>query len=91
MTRPFTPETLANRWGVSPTMVRNMCGSGQLDHFRLGKLYRIPAKAVEDYECQTSALDALEAGSASTGEMNRESANGISLRHAPERKRRQKP
>lgn len=91
MTRPFTPETLANRWGVSPTMVRNMCGSGQIEHFRLGKLYRIPAKAVEDYECQTSASGDSGAGSASTGEAMTGSDNAISLRHAPERKRRQKP
>lgn len=80
MTRPFTPETLANRWGVSATMIRNMCGAGEIEHFRLGKLYRIPAKAVEDYECQTSASDGLEVVSASTGETNTASGNAISLR-----------
>lgn len=90
VTRPFTPETLANRWGVSATMIRNMCGVGQIEHFRLGKLYRIPAKAVEEYECQKSASDDCAADSASTGEAMTGSDNAISLRHAPARKRRQK-
>ncbi|WP_081788197.1 helix-turn-helix domain-containing protein [Sulfitobacter mediterraneus] len=90
MTRPYTPETLANRWGVSATMVRNMCGAGDITHFRVGKLYRIPAKSVEDYECQKSASGGSGAGSASIGEMIPENDSAISLRHAPERRRKQK-
>lgn len=91
MSAPFTPETLANRWGVSAQKVRNMCIDGEVAHFRLGKLYRIPAVAVEEYEeCQTSTSGVSEAGSASTGATTPESVSAISLRHAPERKRRQK-
>jgi len=50
----FTPETLALRWTVSQTTIRNMCNAGELVHFRLGRLYRIPVSAVEEYECQIS-------------------------------------
>lgn len=84
--KPFTPETLATRWGVSATTVRNMCLEGSLSHFRLGRLYRIPAAVVEELEeCQTSASDVSEAGTASIGgKVGSESV--ISLRHAPERK-----
>ncbi|MGR1583314.1 helix-turn-helix domain-containing protein [Thalassobius sp. S69A] len=88
--RPFTPETLAATWGCSAETVRNLCRSGTLKHFRLGRLYRIPANAVEEYECQTSASDGSEVVSASTGPNPTESAPGISLRHAPERKQNRK-
>ena len=91
MTAPFTPETLANRWGVSAQKVRNMCAAGEVAHFRLGKLYRIPAVAVEEYEeCQILASGGSEAVSASTGTTQPENVSAISLRHSPERKRRQK-
>lgn len=66
--RPFTPEMLANRGGVSATTVRNMCIDGSLSHLRLGRLYRIPAAVVEEIEeCQISASDGSEAGTASIG------------------------
>ena len=88
--RPYDPKSLAEKWGVSATTIRNRCDAGELPHFRLGKLYRIPAKIVEEIEsCQTSASDDLEAVSASTGAL-REDESVISLRHAPERKPRQK-
>ena len=90
MSAPFTPETLANRWGVSAQKVRNMCVAGEVAHFRLGKLYRIPAVAVEEYECQTLTSGVSGAGSASTGTTPLENVNAISLRHSPARKRRQK-
>jgi excisionase family DNA binding protein len=49
--RPFSPETLANRWGCSSEKVRQMCRRGELATFRLGKLIRIPASEVERIEC----------------------------------------
>lgn len=79
MTAPFTPETLARRWGVSATSIRNKCQSGELRHFRFGKLYRIPAAVVEEIEA-CSPTDAPDAASASADEP-------IIIRHAPERKR----
>src|SRR5438045_23353 len=49
--RPFTPETLADRWSCSAEKVRQMIHRGELAGFRLGKLFRIPAVEVERYEC----------------------------------------
>ncbi|AXQ93163.1 DNA-binding protein [Cereibacter sphaeroides] len=89
--RPFTPETLAERWGVSAASVRNQCAAGTLPHFRFGRLYRIPARAVEEIEaCQTFPSDASAEASASTGPST-ESEPVIALRHAPERRRKQRP
>jgi excisionase family DNA binding protein len=51
--RPFSPETLATRWGCSAEKVRRMYHGGELVGFRLGKLIRIPAAEVERYECQS--------------------------------------
>ncbi|WP_425541637.1 helix-turn-helix domain-containing protein [Phaeobacter gallaeciensis] len=90
MTTPFTPETLGLRWGVSATTIRNMCNQGDLIHFRLGRLYRIPAAVVEEKEqCQTSASDVSEVAIASTG-TKAASEDVISLRHAPERRQSRK-
>lgn len=50
-TRPFTPETLAERWGCSAEKVRQMIRRGDLRAFRLGKLIRIPANEAERVEC----------------------------------------
>ena len=48
--RPDTPATLAEEWGCSERMIRNLIASGELRAFRLGqKLVRIPADAAEEY------------------------------------------
>jgi excisionase family DNA binding protein len=49
--KPFTPESLAERWGCSAEKVRQMFHRDELAGFRLGKLIRIPAIEVERYEC----------------------------------------
>jgi excisionase family DNA binding protein len=55
--KPFSPETLAERWDCSAEKVRQMVHRGELPGFRLGKLIRIPAIEVERYECaQTQPL-----------------------------------
>lgn len=68
---PFTPETLARRWGCSAKHIRNMVASGALRSFRLGgKLLRIPVDAVEEVECricQATASDGSKAASSSSG------------------------
>lgn len=88
---PYSPETLAERWGVSANAVRKRCAAGDLKHFRFGKLYRIPADVVEEFEaCQTSASEDFAADIASTGPAPKTNEFGINLRHAPERKPRQK-
>ncbi|WP_424981613.1 excisionase family DNA-binding protein [Maritalea sp. S77] len=54
--RPFTPDTLAKRWGCSGKHVRNLIDRGELRFFRLGsKLIRIPADAVREFEGQATA------------------------------------
>ena len=90
--RPFTPKTLALRWHCSDATIRNRCASGEIPHFRLGGLYRIPAHVVREIEeCQTSQLDDSEVDSASVGQTQiQENGGAISLPHAPEKKRRQK-
>lgn len=52
--KPYSPETLADRWGCSAEKVRLMYRNGELPGFRLGKLIRIPAAEVERYECLTT-------------------------------------
>jgi excisionase family DNA binding protein len=50
--RPFSPETLADRWECSARQIRKMLTAGDLNGFRLGgKLWRIPAAEVERVEC----------------------------------------
>lgn len=44
MDKPFTPATLAERWGCSPDAVYDLIRSGKLPAFRVGaKLLRIQA------------------------------------------------
>ena len=58
----FTVETLAKRWGCSRHPIDQMIAQGELPHFRVGKLIRIPEKFVEEYE------QCLHSNSNSTGE-----------------------
>ncbi|MGA0617419.1 excisionase family DNA-binding protein [Paracoccus sp. KR1-242] len=78
--RPFTPETLADRWECSATMVRNMAASGQIRSFRVGKLYRIPHAAVEEYEA-AAAIEKKAPAQPPTGDV-------IFVRHTTPRRRR---
>lgn len=52
--RPFTPRELAERWQCSDQHVYNLVRDGTLPAIRLGKLIRIPAQAVEAFECVSS-------------------------------------
>lgn len=63
--RPYSPETLADRWGCSAEKVRLMCRDGEIASFRLGKLIRIPATEVERVECLNIASSNIEENSAS--------------------------
>jgi excisionase family DNA binding protein len=64
--KPFSPETLAERWGCSAEKIRQMFHRGELEGFRLGKLIRIPAIEVERYEC--SQLNQKDTNSSPIGE-----------------------
>lgn len=50
--RPYSPETLADRWGCSAEKARKMFHTGELTGFRLGRLIRIPAAEVERFETE---------------------------------------
>ena len=63
--RPYSPETLADRWACSSEKVRQMCRRGDLSFFRLGKLIRIPANEVERVECQNTVSSSIEDNGAS--------------------------
>ena len=90
--RPYSPETLAERWGCTPSHVRKMVRRGDLRAFRLGgKLLRIPAVEVERIEAMDPCEDETEAQE-SHGSPNSEAAtpssgttieaNGIAARLA---------
>lgn len=88
--RPYTPETLAERWQCSAETVRQLVHRGELPGFRVGRMIRIARAAVEEYEScrQTSASSDFAADSAPSGTDQTDAATAISLRHAPERKPR---
>jgi excisionase family DNA binding protein len=48
--RPFSPDTLAERWGCSSQHIRDLIRAGKLESFRIGRLIRIPAAAVKKFE-----------------------------------------
>ncbi len=58
--RPYSPESLAERWGCSSEKIRQMYHLGELGGFRLGKLIRIPAVEVERVECQNTDWSSTE-------------------------------
>lgn len=72
--KPFSPETLADRWGCSAEKVRLMCRAGELASFRLGKLIRIPAIEVEQYECRNTESSSTGENSASLTPTGNEAA-----------------
>src|ERR1700735_2007208 len=50
MDRPFTPDSLAERWGCSGAHIRNQINAGVIPCFRVGKLVRILAPWVYAFE-----------------------------------------
>ena len=57
--RPLTAEAAAKHLGCSAAHVRNLCARGELRHFRLGRLLRIPAAALVELEtCGSSGSEA---------------------------------
>ena len=87
---PYTPDTLADRWGCSGEKVRQLVKQGQLRGFRIGRMIRIPVSAVEEYEqCGNTALGASMAALSSLG-MTTASDDAFVLVHSRERKPRQK-
>lgn len=54
--RPLSPAQLAEIWECSTTLVYDLLNAGKLQGFRLGKLWRIPFAAVEEYEARPVEL-----------------------------------
>ena len=48
--KPFSTRRLAERWECSEQHVRDLIQNGDLNHFRIGRLIRIPYKEVEQFE-----------------------------------------
>lgn len=70
-TRPYTPETLAERWSCSSQHIRDLVSKGDLRAFRVGRLIRIRPEEVERYETwqeTVSESSNTEEFGASTGE-----------------------
>ncbi|WP_407947055.1 excisionase family DNA-binding protein [Paracoccus liaowanqingii] len=88
---PYSPETLAERWGVSSETIRQMTHRGELPSFRVGRSIRIPAQAVEDIECGKSASDGSKAVSSSAGNQMMVGGSDFVLKHSAERKPKQRP
>ncbi|TRD03833.1 helix-turn-helix domain-containing protein [Mesorhizobium sp. WSM4303] len=83
----FTPAMLAQRWECSEGHVRNMIAAGTLPAFRLGgKLLRIRASDVEDYECRSGGSQGSTENTASPG-TRETSADVIDLGQMTRRKR----
>jgi excisionase family DNA binding protein len=77
--KPYSPETLADRWGCSAEKIRRMFHDGELAGFRLGKLIRIPAAEVDRYECQITDSSDIEGSSPSHTTTMSEDAFGSRL------------
>jgi hypothetical protein len=68
--KPFSPQTLAERWECSAQKIRQMCRAGEIGWFPVGpKLMRIPANEVERIECQSIDSSSIEANGASPTEL----------------------
>src|SRR3990167_8766194 len=62
----YSPKMLAERWACSEKHVRSLVHQGKLSAFRVGgKLIRIPAEAVTEYEGQGACQDDQESLGAS--------------------------
>ena len=90
--RPYTCDQLAVRWHCSAETVRQMIKRGELHAFKVGRMFRVPAVEVERHEnCANTPSDGSMADLLSPGMKRTVEDDVIVLRHAPERKRKQKP
>ncbi|MGT2444500.1 helix-turn-helix domain-containing protein [Ensifer adhaerens] len=93
MNKPFTPKSLADRWGCSDRHIRNMIARGELTAYRLGgKLLRIQPQEVERVEtCNNGDLPASQASFASHGMTPAASADVIALEPLTRKRRTASP
>jgi excisionase family DNA binding protein len=79
VSRAFTVASLAAEWQCSEGVIRKAIADGQLGHFRLGTLIRIPAEEVERFECQNIRFSGSEADMPSSIETRQENDTGSSF------------
>ncbi|TDK53356.1 helix-turn-helix domain-containing protein [Antarcticimicrobium luteum] len=89
---PYTPKTLAERWSCSSETVRQLCKSGRLESFRVGRQFRIPSHKVEEYEqCRNIASVGSTTASSLSGMRKMDADAGIVLTRTPSNAPRPKP
>ncbi|WP_425440060.1 excisionase family DNA-binding protein [Rhodovulum kholense] len=72
---------LAERWGCSGETVRAMIRDGRLPAFRVGgRLLRVSAQTVRDFECGTFGSAASRADMSSSGRTTMANGDAIVLR-----------
>ncbi|TMV85536.1 helix-turn-helix domain-containing protein [Thioclava sp. BHET1] len=77
---PYTPDSLADRWGCSAETIRQMAKRGDLPFFKVGRMFRIPVGAVEKYECSNTRSEDSKGDLSSHGKMMPASATVSGLR-----------
>lgn len=50
--RPLTPEQVAEHFGCSANHIRNLIKNGELGAFQLGRLWRVPQAAIDEYQAR---------------------------------------
>jgi excisionase family DNA binding protein len=77
--KPFTPKTLADRWGCSQGHIRELIRAKKIPAFKIGeKLYRISPEVVAGIEC--TGLGNIAGSTPSSGE---KTGKGSGVRFAP--------
>lgn len=91
MSRPLTPDMIAERWMCSGETVRQLIRTGKLPAFRIGRMLRVTPQALEEYECKTIELDASMGVTLSPGPMPTANADVFGFRHTRPKKLKAKP
>ncbi|MCB1958299.1 MAG: excisionase family DNA-binding protein [Rhodocyclaceae bacterium] len=92
MSPPYTPKSLAERWSCSSETVRQLCKSGQIESFRVGRQFRIPSHEVEEYEqCRNTVSVGSTAVSSLSGMRKMDADAGIVLTRTPSNAPKPKP
>lgn len=73
--KPWTPETLAKEWGMSPQTIRNLVNSGALKAFRTKRLIRILPEWAEEFQKCGGVSEPIEESGASSSDQT-ENAEG---------------
>ena len=82
--RPLTVEQAAEFLRCSPSHVRDLCREGQIGHFRLGRLIRIPIAALRELEgCASSGSEMPSMPTGETAENQSAPRSGLRIVRSP--------